>query len=171
MDHIIHDIPAWCNILFNTNLVNISSHVEVPKYKPVYFLQLIPLIATASTLYLSWIKINTNMENTFNNEVIIPLFGFRIFSVCSIMVRKGNHWIVSFIVVGQYKSLSWRSIYFLSEVLNMLASIFISYASASRLSLHSWSNAGWLVSFNRGTTYEINMLIVILFLSLNYVWI
>ena len=45
------------------------------------------------------------MGNTFNNEGISPLFGFRIFAVFSVMVRKGNHLIVSFIEVGQYKSL------------------------------------------------------------------
>ena len=40
----------------------ISSDVEVPKYKPVSFLQLIHLIYTTYTLSLSSIKRNSNME-------------------------------------------------------------------------------------------------------------
>ena len=46
------------------------------------------------------------MANDFNNDKIIPLFVFIIFSVFSIMVGKGNQFIVSFIFVGQYESLS-----------------------------------------------------------------
>ena len=30
------------------------------------------------------------MENTFNNEGIVYLFGLRVFAVCSIIARKGN---------------------------------------------------------------------------------
>ena len=48
---------------------------------------------------------------------------------------------------------------------------FFSYAAAPRLSFHSWSNAGWLIYFNRVTTYALNMLIIISFLLLNSVWI
>ena len=135
------------------------------------FLQLIHLIAMDSTLALSSIKHNSKIANTFNNGVISPCFGSRIFAVCSITLRKGNHWIVSFIVVGQYKSLKWQSIYFSSEVLDMLESIFLSYVAASRLSFHSWRNYGWLVSFNRNKTFALKMLIIIFFLSLNYLWI
>ena len=101
LDQIIHDLPTWCNLAFNTNLVIIYSDVKVFKYKHVYFLKLILLIAMDSNLSLSPIKHNSNMSNTLNNEVILPLFGFIIFAVCSIMVRKRNHLIVSFIVVGQ----------------------------------------------------------------------
>ena len=43
LEQIIHDIPTWYNIVFNTNLVIISSNVEFIKYKPVSFLQLIHL--------------------------------------------------------------------------------------------------------------------------------
>ena len=101
----------------------IYSNVEVPKYKLVSFLQLIHLIDMACTLYLYSIKLNSNMANTFNNEGICPLFGFIILAVCSIMAIKGNHRIVSFIEVGQYKLLSRGSIYCLSEGLNKLASL------------------------------------------------
>ena len=107
LEQIIHDIPTWYNISFKTNLVIIYSNDEVLKCETVYSLKFIHLIAMASTLYLSSTKRNWSMANTFNNKVIIPLFGFRIFAVCFIMVIKGNHWIVSFIEVGQYKSLSW----------------------------------------------------------------
>ena len=91
LENIIHDIPTWCNTAINTNLVIVSSNVEVTKYKPVYFLQWIYHIYMAYTLSLSSIKRNSNMTNNFNNEEISPLFGFIIFSVCSIMARKGNH--------------------------------------------------------------------------------
>ena len=143
LDNIIHNIPTWCNIAFNTNLVIISSNVEFIKYKPVYFLQCIHLVDMASTSYLSPFKRNWNMKKNLNNEEIIPLSGIRIFAVCSIMSRKGNHCIVYFIEVGQYKFLSWRSIYFLSKGLNTLASFF-SYSAASILSLHSWRNDWYL---------------------------
>ena len=43
-----------------------------------------------------------------------------------------------------------------------------SYAAASRLSFHYLRNTGWSISFNKGTTYALKMLIIILFLSLNY---
>ena len=79
------------------------------------------------------------------------------------MVRKWKHWIISFIVVGQYKLLSWRSIYFLSEGLDLLASIFLSYAASSRLIFRSWSNAVWLISFNKSKKYALKMLIIIFF--------
>ena len=91
-------------------------NVEVLKYKPVPFLPLIHLISMASTLSLSSIKFNSNMANNFNTEVVRLCFGFIIFVVCYIMVIKENHWILSFILVGQYKSLSWRSIYFFKKV-------------------------------------------------------
>ena len=94
---IIHDKPTWCNIALNTNLEIISSNVIIHKYKPVSFLQLIHLIATTPTLSISLIKWNSNMAETFNSEVISPCFGFIIFSVCSIMARKGSHWIIYFI--------------------------------------------------------------------------
>ena len=129
LDQIIHDIPTWCNIAFNKNLVIISSIVEFIKYKPVSLLQLIHLISIISTTFPSSSSLlsnkrNWNMENTVNNEVISPLFGFRIFAVCSTTVIKGNHWIVSFIEFGQYKLLSWQSIYFSSEGLYSLSPIF-----------------------------------------------
>ena len=171
LEQIIHNIPTWCNIVFNTNLEIISSNVNVVKYKPVSFLQLIHLIDMTSTLFLSSIKLNSNMENTFNNEVIIPCFVFITFALCSIMVVKGDHIILSFVDVGNYMLLSWQSIYVLSEFLDRLESILFSYTSASRLSFRYWINSGWLISFNRGTTYALNMLIIISFLSLNYFWI
>ena len=99
---IIHDVPTWWNVAFNTNLVIISPNVEVPKYKPVYFLQLINLMALASSLYLLSIKRNSNMANTFNNEGISHLCGFRIFAVCSIMVRKGNHFLLRLSSTSRY---------------------------------------------------------------------
>ena len=92
LDLIIHNMHIWCDIAFNTNLVIIYSNVEVLKYKPVSFLQLIHRIDMASNLSPSSIKRKSNMTNTFNNELISPCFGFRILAVCSIMVR--NHWIV-----------------------------------------------------------------------------
>ena len=124
LEHIIHDIPTWCNIIFNKNLAIISSNVQFIKYKPVSFLQLIHLIAIISTSYLSSNKSNWKMEKTLNKKLISHLSGFRIFAVCYIMARRGNQGIVSFIEVVQYKFLSWRSIYFLSEGFYMLASIF-----------------------------------------------
>ena len=81
------------------------------------------------------------MENIFINEGTSPLFGFIIISVFSIITKKGNHQIVSFIEVGQYKLLSRQSIYFLSEGLYKLA-YFFSYTAALRLIFHSWSNVG-----------------------------
>ena len=150
MDLIIHDISAWSNIAFNTNLMIISSNVEFNKYRPVSFLQLIHLIYMQSSFYLSPIKSNPNIANAFNNEGIISLFGFIILAVCSIMTRKGNHWILYFIDVGQYKSLSWRLISFFSECLYRLESIYFSYSVASWFSFHYWSNDGWLIYFNRG---------------------
>ena len=133
----------------------------------LFFLQLIHLIAMASNLSPSSIKCNSNIVNNLNNELIIPSFGFRIFSVCFVMVRKGKYWIVYFIVVGQYKSLLWRSVILFSEVSDRLSSIFLSYTEASRLSFHSWSNSGWFIFLNRGTTYSLKIFIVIYFLSLN----
>ena len=58
---------------------------------------------------------------------------------------------------------------FLSEGLDMLASIFLAYDAASILSFHSWSNEGWLIYFNRGTTYAPKLLIIVYLLSLNSV--
>ena len=87
------------------------------------------------------------------------------------MAIKENHWIVSFIDVGQYKLSSWQSIFLLSEGLDTSASIFFSYAAALILSFHSWSNVGWLISFIRVTTYALNILIIISFLSFYSVWI
>ena len=98
---IIHDMPTWCNIALNTNLVIISSNVEFSKYKPVSLFKLIHLIAMTFNSSSSPIKRNSNMANTFNNDEISPLFVFIIFSVFYIMVRKGNQLIVSFIDVGQ----------------------------------------------------------------------
>ena len=170
LDMIIHDIPTWCNTAFNTHLVIISSNGEVLKNKPVGFLQLIHLIAMASNLSQSSNKRNSNMANTLNNEGIIPLFGFRILVLCSLMARKVNHWIVSFIVFFQYKSLSWQSKN-ISEGLDMLASIFLSYAAASILSFHYWINAGWLIYFNRLSIYALNMLTIISLLALKSLWI
>ena len=154
LGHIIHNIPTWYNTSFNTNLVIISSSIEFLKYKLVSSLLLINLMDIISTNFpysysLSSNKLNWNMSNTFNNEVVSALFGFRIFTVCSIMVRKWDHWIVSFIEVGQYKSLSWRSISFLLEGLYKLASIYFIYAAASILSFRYWNNAGWLIYFNK----------------------
>ena len=139
-------------------------------------LQLLHLIAMAYTTFSSsefwsWNKRNWNMEKTFNNRVIIPLFGLMVFSICSIMARKGNQLIVSFIEFWQYQLLSWRSIYFLDEGLYTLAYIFFSYAVASRLSFHSWINSGWLIWFNKGSTYVMKMLFIISYLSLYLVWI
>ena len=110
LDQIIHDIPTWCNIAFNTNLVTIYSIVVFLKYKPVSLLKLIHLISISPTTFpysfcLSSNKRNSNMENTSNNEGTSPLFGFRIFTVCSIISRKGNRWILYFIEVGQHKPL------------------------------------------------------------------
>ena len=76
----------------------------------------ITLTTFSSSYYLSSNKRNWNISNTFNNEVISPLFGFIIFAVYYIMVRKGNHLIVYFIEVVQYKLLSWRSIFFNQKV-------------------------------------------------------
>ena len=109
LEQIIHDIPTWCNIAFNTNLVIIPSIVVSFTCNPVYLLWFIHLIAIESTtspssLRLSSNKRSWNMANNFNNEGISPLFGLSIFVVCSIMVRKGNHWIVSFILL----STRWR---------------------------------------------------------------
>ena len=112
LDLIIHDMTTWFSIALNTNLVVIYSNVEVLINKPVGFLQLVHLISMASNLSLSSIKRNSNIANTLNNEGIIPLFGFKILAVYSIMVRKGNQSIVYSIVVGQYKLLLWRSIFF-----------------------------------------------------------
>ena len=139
-------------------------------------LNLIHLIAMepttlSSSLCLSSNKRNWNTANNFNNEVISPLFGFSIFAVCSIMAKKGNQWIVSFIEVVQYKSLSWRSISFLAECLCTLASILFSYASALRLSLHYWVNAGLLKSSHNGSIYVMEVLFMIYSLSLYSVWI
>ena len=77
LEQIIHNIPTWWNISFNTNLVIISSIVEFLKFKPVSLLQLIHLIAIISTTspYFSSLspnKNNWNMANTFKNEGIIP---------------------------------------------------------------------------------------------------
>ena len=142
----------------------------------MYLLQLLHLIAMASTTFFSSLclssnKRNWNMANTFNNEGSSPLFGLRIFSVCSIMVRKGNQLIVSFIEVGQYNSISWRSIYFLAESLYTLASIFFSYTAVSVLIFYYWINEVWLISFNKGSTYVMKVLFVISSLSSYLVWI
>ena len=80
------------------------------KYKTVSLLKLIHMINIIYTTFpssscLSPNKLNRNMANIFDNEGIWHLFGFRIFVVCSIMLGKGNHWIVSFVKVGQYKLL------------------------------------------------------------------
>ena len=142
---IIHDIPTWCNITFNTNLVTIYLNVEVPKNKPVYFLHLMHLIAMTPKFALSQIKRNLNMSNTFNNEVIIPLFVFLILAVRSIMARNVNQSIVSFIDVGQYESLSWGlNLFFIRRFIQVSINVF-SYSAASGLSVHSWSNAGWFI--------------------------
>ena len=50
------------------------------------------------------------------------------------------------------------------EGLYTLASIFISYTAPSIFSFHYWSNSGWLIYFNRDTTYAINILIILLFI-------
>ena len=146
----------------------ISSIVVFLKYKPVYSLQLIHLIYIISTTFtssscLSSNKSSWNMADTFNNEVISPLFEFVIFAVCYIMVIKGNQWIVSFIEVSQYKFLSWRSINFLAEGVYTLA--FFSYAAASRLSFHSWINSGWFISFDKGSTYVLKLLFMMSYFS------
>ena len=59
-----------------------------------------------SKTYLSPIKRNPNMAKLFNNDRVSLLFVFVRFTVCSIMVRKGNQSIVYFIDIGQYESLS-----------------------------------------------------------------
>ena len=105
MELIVHDIPKWNKISFNTNLVIISSYIEVPENKHVSFLQLIHLIAMTSKCSLSPIQRNSNMSNNFNVDKISPLFVFIRFSVCYIMARKGNQSIASFIDVGKYESL------------------------------------------------------------------
>ena len=97
---IIHNIPTLFNISFNTNLVIISSNVEVPKNKPVYFFKLIHLISMTYKCSLLPIKRNLNMANIFNNDKIIPLFVFIRFSVCSVMLRTENQFIVSFIDIN-----------------------------------------------------------------------
>ena len=56
------------NLRWTTNLVTIYSNIEVPKYKPASFLQLIHLIDMASNLYPSSIKRNSNMAKTFNEN-------------------------------------------------------------------------------------------------------
>ena len=111
-------------------------------------------------------KRNSNMANTFNNDEIIPIFVLIIFSVCSIMVIKWNHLIVYFIDVGQNSSRSWQLNLFISEGLYRLAWIFLLYSATSRFSFHSWSNAGWLIYFNRVSTYALKMFIIFYFLSL-----
>ena len=107
---VIYDYPRHTHMIKyciqNKSSDNFFYIFQFLKNKPVAFL----LIAWASNLSLSSIEINSNIANAFNNEGVIPLFGYRILAVCSIMVRKGNHWIVSLIVVGQYKLLPWRSI-------------------------------------------------------------
>ena len=133
---IIHNIPTRCKIAFNTNLVIISSNVEVPENKPVSFLQVIYLLSMTSKCYLSPIKHNSKMANTLNNDTISPFFVFIIFAVCSIMVIKGNQLIVYFIDVGQYDSLSLR-LNFFSKGFYSLTSIFFLYSAESRFSFHS----------------------------------
>ena len=53
---------------------------------------------------------------------------------------------------------------FFTESLDTLASIFIFYTAASILSICSWNNAGYFVSFNSGTAYKLNMSILIPFI-------
>ena len=51
LELIIHDIPTWCNISFNKNLVTISSYTQVKlvsEFKPVSLLQWIHFIDTVS---------------------------------------------------------------------------------------------------------------------------
>ena len=107
------------------------------------------------------------MANIFNNDDISPLFSCILFSVCSIMLRKGNHWILFFIGVGQCSSLSTQLHFFFSEGLYMLAFVFISYSAASRWGFHFWSNYGWWVSLICGATYVLKMVIICYF----YHWI
>ena len=116
-------------------------------WKSVSLLQYLHLITMAYTTFSSSLRChNIYATETWQiplimKELVIYLVqGY--FAVCSIMERKGNHWIVSFIEVDQYGLLSWWSY--------TSASIFFSYAAASRLSFHSWSNVGWFISFDKG---------------------
>ena len=88
LELIIHDIPTWCNIAFNTNLVTISSYTPVKlvsESKPVYLLQLVRLIDKTPNSLFPRLKRISNMANIFNNDDIIPLFFCILCSVCSIM--------------------------------------------------------------------------------------
>ena len=90
--------------------------------------------------------------------------------VFSIMERKLNHWIFSLLPIGQYFSLSWRSIYFLPEGLFTLASSCFWYSAASGLIFRYFTNSGWFVSFNKGSTYVLKILFVLPSLQLYMVW-
>ena len=119
---VIHNIPTWSNIGFNTKLVIISSNVVFFKNIPVSLLQLIHLIDMTSDFSSSQFKRYSNMANTF----IRPIFFSIIFAVFSIMTRKGNHRIVSLIDVVQKSSPSTQLNSLFKEGSYRLVPIFIS---------------------------------------------
>ena len=112
-----------------------------------------------------------NIAKNFNNEDISDISVSIILAVCSIMDRKGNHWILYLMLIGQYGFLSWKLINFLSEGLFTLASIIFSYAEESILIFHSCTNGGWLISFDKGSKYVLNVLLILSSLPLYIVWI
>ena len=103
LDLIIHDIPTWWNIAFNTSLVTISSYNQVKlvsKSKPVSLLQLIHFIDKASKSSSQKIKRISNMEDIFNNDDIRPWFSCILFALCPMMARKGNHCILFLLMLA-----------------------------------------------------------------------
>ena len=61
---------------------------------------------------------NLNVNQTCKIPLIMMILAlfFIIFAVCSVMVSKVNHWILYFIVVNLYLSLSWRLNLFFQKV-------------------------------------------------------
>ena len=109
-----------------------------------------------------------NMANTFNNEGTSPLFGLRVFTVCSTMVINWKpmncifYWgrPVQVAIMKINFSFSWR--------LYTLAFVLFSYAAESRLSFHYWMNSGWMISFHKDSTYV--MKVSLWYPLYNYIW-
>ena len=96
---IIHNIPTWCNILFNIKVVIIYRYVvfKLSTYIIVSLPQLLHLIYILSAVFFSsppgiCQHLILNIENSFNNDGKIFLSFYILSAVNSMISKKGTNW-------------------------------------------------------------------------------
>ena len=148
----IQDKPIFWHAIFVTKGVMKFSILWLSNVQPILFPQFIHIIPTAYgtslwPMLLSYQILILNIENNFNNDFKCSAGLLISYDVCNIITWKWNHCMSSIIIFGKNYMLFLRSISFLFDGSFSLEYNLFLYVAVSRLSFHSWINAGWSISF------------------------